>query len=101
MLHGAIVWLLALPFLLAIGSMGAASFFGEWYGGLAGTPSWATAAPPAAVDPQVAAAAARNSALGAVTAVLLGLMGGVVGGWLGTYGARVPISEREPSRART
>jgi hypothetical protein len=100
MLHGAIVWLLALPFLLVIGSMGAASFFGEWYGGLAGTPSWAAPPPPAAVDPQAAAAAARNSALGAVTAVLLGLMGSVVGGWFGADRGRVPIPEREASRAR-
>jgi hypothetical protein len=89
MLHGAIVWLLALPFLLVIGSMGAASFFGEWYGGLAGTPTW-----------QAAAAAARNAAMSAVLAVLLGLMGSVLGGWLGASGVPVAVADREPSRAR-
>jgi hypothetical protein len=99
MLHGAIVWLLALPFLLMIGSLGAASFLGEWYGGLAGTPAWVVPAPP--VDARAAAAAARNSALAAVTGVLLGLMGGVVGGWLGASRARVTTGERELGRARS
>ena len=42
MLHGAIVWLLAVPILLVIAAMGAGGYFGGWYGGLAGTPPWVT-----------------------------------------------------------
>jgi hypothetical protein len=78
MLHGAIVWLVAVPILLLFAALGAAGYFGAWYGGLAGTPAWVT---PAAPDPN-AAAAARNGALGSVTALLLGLVGAVVGGWM-------------------
>lgn len=79
MLHGAVVWLLTVPLLLGMATLGAAGYFGDWYAGLAGTPAWA-APPPAPVDP----AALRNGALGALAALLLGLMGGVVGGWLGS-----------------
>jgi hypothetical protein len=76
MLHGALVWLLAVPLLLAFGSLGAAGYFGDW--SLAGTPPWA------GVPPVADAKALRNGALGALTAMLLGLAGGVVGGWLGS-----------------
>jgi hypothetical protein len=95
MLHGAIVWLVTVPLLLAFAAMGASSYFGGWYGGLAGQAVWA---PPPSVpglattpplDPAARAAAekeaarvARNSALGAVTALLLGLVGSVIGGWM-------------------
>lgn len=79
-LHGAIMWLVTVPLLLVLGALGAGNFFGGWYGGLAGTPIWATPAT-TLVDP-TAAAAARNSALGALTALLLGLVGSVIGGWM-------------------
>ena len=107
MLHGGIVWLLSVPAFLIAASVGAGSFFGSWQGGLTGSPSWATAAPrvfppPAEDAPQkdkdeynsdstpdkahyqvyMAAKVARNNALGAVTALLLGLVGAVLGGWL-------------------
>ena len=78
-LHAAIAWLVTIPILLALAALGSASYFGIWYGGLAGAPAWVT---PAAVDPQVALVIARNSALGAVTALLLGLVGSVLGGWM-------------------
>jgi uncharacterized membrane protein YeaQ/YmgE (transglycosylase-associated protein family) len=110
MLHGAIAWLVTVPFLLAFAAFGAGGLFGGWYGGLAGTPAWASSATPLAPpgSPGAAAGAAiqarnegdtaqyradldrwkeetgratRNSALGAVTALLLGLVGSVVGGW--------------------
>ena len=80
-LHGAIVWVVALPLLLLLTALGAGAYFGSWYGGMAGSPSWITQASTATADPR-AAAIARNSALGALTALLLGLMGGVLGGWL-------------------
>jgi outer membrane lipoprotein SlyB len=83
MLHGAIAWLLAVPILLLLASLGAAAYFGTWYGGLAGTPVW-VATPAAAQDPAAAAIAARNTAMAAVTALLLGLVGGVIGGWMGS-----------------
>jgi hypothetical protein len=78
-LHGALSWLVALPMLLVLGALGAASFFGGWYGGLAGTPVWASASNVTA-DPN-AAMVARNSAIGAVTALLIGLVGSCIGGW--------------------
>jgi hypothetical protein len=81
MLHGAIAWLVAVPILLVLSSVGASAYFGTWYGALAGTPAWVTPARAAAEDP-AAAIAARNAAVAAVTALLLGLVGGVVGGWL-------------------
>ena len=79
-LQGTIVWLVALPLFLMLAAFGAGSFFGGWYGGLAGTPVWATSSTIGA-DP-TAALVARNSALGAVTALLIGLMGSLLGGWL-------------------
>jgi uncharacterized membrane protein YeaQ/YmgE (transglycosylase-associated protein family) len=80
MLHAAIAWLLTVPMLLVFASLGAAGYFGVWYHGLAGTPVWVT--PTVIVDPQAAAVMARNGALGALTALLLGLVGSVVGGWM-------------------
>lgn len=77
-LHGAIVWLLALPLLLALAAVGASAHFGGWYGGLSGA-SWATAA--ASPDPDLATAT-RNNALATAAALLLGLIGSVIGGWM-------------------
>jgi hypothetical protein len=112
MLHGAITWLVAIPLVVALAALGAGAYLGGWYGGLAGTPSWAaySAAPYDRPDFPAATAspdewqqysraqaeyrdnvrkwreetprATRNAALGAVTALLLGLMGSVVGGWM-------------------
>jgi hypothetical protein len=76
-LHGAIVWLLALPLLLGLAAVGASGHFGGWYGGLTGTPSTAAAL----TDPDIAAAT-RNNALATAVALLLGLIGGVIGGWM-------------------
>lgn len=84
MLHGAIVWLVAVPILMVLASMGAVSYLGGWYGGLAGLPPAAAAQAYATAQDPAAVMAARNAALAAVTALLLGLMGGVVGGWMGS-----------------
>lgn len=78
-LHGALAWLVAVPMVLLLGAFGAASFFGTWYSGLAGTPVWANSSTVTA--DHNAAMVARNSAIGAVTALLLGLVGAVIGGW--------------------
>ena len=111
MLHGAIVWAVAVPLLVIMTAIGAGSTLGGWYAGLS-TPAGAsaTATPydrpePLAVNatetervayrnemsdyksqvrqwqadsPKVA----RNSALGGLTALLLGLIGSVIGGWM-------------------
>jgi len=79
MLHGAIAWLVTVPIFLVLASLGSMTYFGTWYAGLVGTPSWVT---PVVADPQTALALAKNSALGAVAALLLGLVGSVVGGWM-------------------
>jgi hypothetical protein len=80
MLHGAVVWLVAIPILVTLAALGAGTLFGGWYGGLAGVPVFVT--PNAVAADPAAATAARNSALGAVTALLIGLIGSVIGGWL-------------------
>jgi hypothetical protein len=49
MLHGGVVWLVAIPFLLVLAALGATSHWGGWYGALGGSPAWVTAVPP--VDP--------------------------------------------------
>src|SRR5437870_7524308 len=78
MLHGAVAWLVTIPMMLLLGALGATAMYGSWYSGLvAGTPTWATTAPS---TPELAAAV-RNSALATVAALLLGLVGSVIGGW--------------------
>ena len=94
-LQGGIVWLVAVPLLLLLAAFGAASFFGGWYGGLAGTPIWASSTKVAA-DPN-AAVIARNAALGSITALLLGLMGSVVGGWMAS-GEPMSLTYRRAKR---
>jgi hypothetical protein len=75
MLHGAIAWLVALPILVAFSAIGATTGYGGWYGGLTAGPIGT------ALDPATAEAF-RNTALAAVTAILLGLVGSVLGGWM-------------------
>jgi hypothetical protein len=77
-LHGAIAWLVTVPLLLALAAVGAGGHWGGWYGGLSGMPAW-TAATPA--DPDLAVAT-RNNALATSVALLLGLVGSVLGGWM-------------------
>jgi hypothetical protein len=79
MLHGAVAWLVTIPMMLVLGALGATAMYGGWYAGLvAGAPAWATTPPS---TPELAAAV-RNSALATVTALLLGLVGSIIGGWM-------------------
>ena len=78
-LHGAVVWLLTVPMFLVLASLGATVAYGGWYGGLAGSPVWMAQVPAAGGD---IAAAVRNTALATVSALLLGLVGSVLGGWM-------------------
>ncbi len=112
MLHGAISWLVATPIIVVIAGLGAGSLMGGWYGGLAGShPSANGAATPFEKPDALSATATpeersqyttdmndyrakvrqwnedtpkvtRNAAIGAATALLLGLIGSVIGGWL-------------------
>jgi hypothetical protein len=79
-LHGAIAWLITIPLMLVFASLGVAGHLGVWYQGLHGTPFWVT--PPVVTADPAVATAARNAALGAMTALLVGLVGSVVGGWM-------------------
>jgi hypothetical protein len=79
MLHGAIVWSLGVTLLLVLAAVGAAQHYGGWYAGLAGTPAWSSLVPPA--DPDLAARV-RNTALASVVALLISLVGSVLGGWM-------------------
>jgi hypothetical protein len=81
MLHGVVAFLITIPIMLMLGAWGASSNFG-WYGGLGGTPLFATNAAVSAVTDPTAAQAARNTALTTVVALLLGLVGSVLGGWM-------------------
>ena len=80
MLHAAIAWLVAVPFLVGFAALGSGVYFGTWYAGLAGAPPWV--APPVAQVPAEAIRIARIAATGALTALLLSLVGAVVGGWM-------------------
>lgn len=81
-LYGAITFVIATIVLLALASQ-AAQYLNGWYSGLAPAPVAQPAAPGQPVDPNIARAA-RNSAVAAAAAMLIGLMGGVVGGWMGS-----------------
>jgi MFS family permease len=75
-LHGVIAWLVSTPILVVMIAAGAGSAFGGWYGGLVASPIGAAIAQ--APTPDIN----RGTALSAVTALLLGLVGSVSGGWL-------------------
>jgi len=120
--HGVVAWLVALPVLVTLAGLGAGGYLGGWYGGVNGTARWADApfqrpealAPTASETDRAAYAAAladykanvdrwreetpkatRNLALGALTALLLGLMGSVVGGWMAS-GEEMSFTARRP-----
>jgi hypothetical protein len=109
MLHGAIVWLATVPVLALLASLGAGGYSAGWYAALGGNSAAATMPyerPEQLVSPVSEQArrdndaawakyredvarwreetpkATRNSALCAITALLLGLMGSVIGGWM-------------------
>jgi len=94
MLHGAIAWVVAVFVMFVIAGLSGAIFNG-WYTSLAPTPA-VPAVPGSPVDPNVAIAA-RNGALAAAAALLMGLMGSVIGAWMasgepmtvGSYRVRV------------
>ena len=77
-LHGVVAWLVTIPMMLLLAALGATSMWGNWYGGLVASPAW-VAMPP--TTPEIAQAV-RNGALATVAALLLGLVGSVVGGWM-------------------
>jgi uncharacterized membrane protein len=77
LLHGAISWLVALPLLLALLALGAGKAFGGWYGAVVGSPAFVGGAA-VTLSPEVV----RHDALASVTALLLGLIGAVLGGWM-------------------
>jgi hypothetical protein len=98
MLHGAIVWLAAVPIIALLAALGGGTAMGSWYAGLdASHPAWSRADQGGLVNPLIdpdtaakaqtaseiqAARVTRNTALGAAAALLLGLMGSVIGGWM-------------------
>jgi hypothetical protein len=97
MLHGACAWLLTVPILAYLAASGAGAMFGGWLSGLSPNhPGWnarptvSIVADPASADRSARviateaqiAAAARNTALGVAAALLMGLMGAVLGGWM-------------------
>ncbi|HVA26015.1 MAG TPA: hypothetical protein VMW62_16690 [Chloroflexota bacterium] len=98
LLHGALTWLVTLPVLLVLGGIGAGHFFGNFGIGLLAPPVWI--APAAGNVPAVdaaAAGAARDIAVSAAFVVVMGLLGGMLGGWIGSEelsgaNARLPWS---------
>ena len=77
MLHGAIVWLVTIPLLLVLGAAGGVGHLGGWYGALAAIAPGASPLSDADM-----ATAVRNNALATAVALLLGLIGAVLGGWM-------------------
>jgi hypothetical protein len=76
-LHGAIVWLVTIPMLLLLGALGGVGHVGGWYGGLSTIAAGSTSLSDADM-----AEAVRNNALATAVALLLGLVGAVLGGWM-------------------
>lgn len=76
-LHAVISWLVALPLLLAFLAIGAGKSFGGWYGGIIGNSRFI-----AGVGVTLSPEAVRHMAIAAETAILLGLIGSVIGGWM-------------------
>ncbi|HEV3157094.1 MAG TPA: hypothetical protein VGZ00_07060 [Candidatus Baltobacteraceae bacterium] len=76
-LHAAISWLLALPLLLVFLSLGAGEAFGGWYGSIIGNSPLVSAGSVISTPEAI-----RHGAIAAVSAILLGLMGAVIGGWM-------------------
>jgi hypothetical protein len=75
-LHAAVAWLVALPLLLLTLAAGGGATLGGWYGGILTAPGATVANVVTSPD------AARNDALAALTAILVGLIGAVIGGWM-------------------
>jgi hypothetical protein len=75
-LHGVIAWLTATPLLVVLLAVGAGNAFGGWYGGLIVSPFGPAVAQPATPD------VVRATALAAITSLLVGLLGSVIGGWM-------------------
>jgi hypothetical protein len=75
-LHATIAWLVATPILVTMLAAGAGTAFGGWDGGLIASPIGAAIAAPA--SPEVV----RNTAMAALTSLLVGLIGSVIGGWM-------------------
>ena len=104
MLHGAIVWLLGIPLLLAVAAMGEVGHYGGWYAGLSRIAAASAAGP---MDPDLAVAT-RNNALATVVALLLGLIGAVLGGWMASgepmtfthYRKRDQLAVSQPAELR-
>lgn len=97
MMHGAIVWVVTIPLMVFLAAQGASTYMGSWLSGLAGNhPAWTDApdslttannnptdkAKTTTYQETAAAKATRNAALGAVAALLLGLMGCALGAWM-------------------
>lgn len=110
MIHGAIVWLLTVPLLVVGAALGASSLFGGWYAGLGPTSATTATTPYRHPDPltfnataeEIAAfktqqaeynhnvkqwhdetpQAIRNGAFGTTLALLIGLLGCVIGAWM-------------------
>jgi len=112
MLHGAISWLVSVPMVILLATLGAGSYLGGWHGSLAGQPAWSPPAAPPFERPEPLGndateaqrtefaraqaeyrdnvhqwredtpRATRNAALGGVVALLMGLVGSVIGGWM-------------------
>jgi hypothetical protein len=109
MLHGGIAFLIAVPLFVVLLELGSGAYLGGWYSGLGGLRQGAAApfarpdTPALSATPEERAQyaadqaeyrrklqqwneetprATRNAALGGVTALLLGLIGSVIGGWM-------------------
>ena len=94
MLNGMMVFMLTLPFMLWVATVGMGAIFGglgafaggvvAGYGPQAGDAARQVAPNPASINVTAAAEAIRNSAWGALLGVIVGLIAAGLGGFLGT-----------------
>jgi uncharacterized membrane protein YeaQ/YmgE (transglycosylase-associated protein family) len=103
-LHGAIVWLPgAYPCCSSSPPSAWPGSSAAGTGGLSGVPAWAAAVPSA--DPEIARMM-RNTAVATVVALLVGLIGSVIGGWMASgepmtltyYRSREIVPRRVPAK---
>jgi len=104
-LQGVVAWLVSIALVVFLAALagGSGLLAGSYLGQLTppGAPTAAIAgAAPAVVDPN-AAIAIRNAAIASILGMLIGLMGSVVGGWMGSGERMHPYHYRTRDAHRT
>jgi hypothetical protein len=95
-LHGVAAWLLSMGIVILLASLGGANVFAGGYLGYLASPG-APAPANVPIDPSTAIAI-RNAAASAIVAILVGLMGATIGGWMASGEPMHPYHYRTRDR---